>query len=726
MNYAYLRKQTFCFINAQGLYLSIKEKIMMNNFKISIRLSIITLFVLLLSLVGFTIIGINYFAFNKVLSSSARELITQTSMLVKERFQVYLNPLNKDLIKIKNAINTGIVSPDNTEQFKKFLFDSIRYNPEIFMVYYGTAKGDFIGVDREEKGNIGLTQVVNSSSPPVNVRYTMDKQGKIIQKKLLTRHYDPRVRPWYRQAAESGKPVWTNVYTFYVFDKSDFLVPGVTAAAPIYNNHNDLKGVIALDLTVDGLQHFIRELELTKNTMIYVVNNEANVIAFRSPHQHEDIRGKTLTPEWIKKLNIPLEKLDIKSLYPLIKSYTHKDQKYFLAYQPLLNMKGKYPWHIIIIVPENDVIEPLRNLSKRYIFLTVMVLLLGTLLVRIVSQRISHPIMQLTKEAEELTMLDLKPRPLLKTMIKEISFMDKALSTLRSSLTSFQRYVPNTLVRKLMRSGKIAQVGGQNQTITILFSDIKNFTTISESTSPQKLMTYLSDYFQAMTEAVIQYEGTLDKYIGDAVMAIWNAPEKDTNHALHACETAIIMLDKLKKLNQKNRQQGFPEFTIRIGIHTGEAVVGNVGSEDRLSYTALGDSVNLASRLEAINKNYHAQIIVSHATFNQVSGQFPFRFLDEVAVRGKQESIAIYELITAKNLVNLEQHKNEFEKAFMLYQKGLWEKSIRMFTTLTPAYPGDKLAAVYIERCQVLARKSPVDWDGIWREGKNINAKLGD
>ncbi|WP_195913183.1 adenylate/guanylate cyclase domain-containing protein, partial [Legionella pneumophila] len=184
---------------------------------------------------------------------------------------------------------------------------------------------------------------------------------------------------------------------------------------------------------------------------------------------------------------------------------------------PISSTNEKALWHIIIIVPETDVTEPLKDLSMRYILLTILVLLIGTLLVRIVSQRISNPIIQLTEEAKEITMLNLKPRPLLKTRIKEVSYMDKTLSSMRSSLASFQRYVPGSLVKKLMRSGRIAQVGGQSQTITILFSDIKDFTSISESTSPQKLMTYLSDYFQSMTEIVIQHEGTLDKYIGDAI-----------------------------------------------------------------------------------------------------------------------------------------------------------------------------------------------------------------
>nr|WP_242601660.1 adenylate/guanylate cyclase domain-containing protein [Legionella londiniensis] len=657
-------------------------------------------------------------ALDKILSTSAQNLIEKTTLLVKERFNNYLHPLSQDLIEIKNAINRGIVDPDNTRQFDRFLFESIRYNPEIFMVYYGTAEGDFYGVDREQKGIIGLTHVINSKSPPISVRYELNEQGEKIQKKILTRHYDPRVRPWYQEAVAAGKPIWTEIYQFYVFEKSDFLVPGITAAAPIYDKNQKLKGVIALDLTVDGLQEFIRQLDVTGNTMIYVTNNESAVIAFRDPNHTEDLRGEKLGPDEIKKYNIPLKDLHFQNRIPLQKSYMHNDKEYFLAYHSLETINPERPWHITIIVPEHDVLAPLKALSMRTFILTILVLIIGAFIARFLSQRISKPIIQLANDAQEITRLNLTPKPLLNTIIKEISYMDQTLSTLRSSLTSFQRYVPSSLVKKLMKSGKIAEVGGQNQIITILFSDIKDFTHMAESTPPEQLMTYLSDYFQTMTDAVIQHEGTLDKYIGDAIMALWNAPTKDVKHPYHACLAARDMMQRVEKLNQKNRHQGIPEFTIRIGIHTGEAVVGNVGSEDRLSFTALGDSVNLASRLEAINKNYSTNIIVSKATYQEVADLFPFRLLDQVTVHGKQESTEIYELVTARNIENLEQHRKEFKKAFSLYQKGKWVDSIEAFEKLTPAYPGDMLPSTYIKRLKLLAESQPTDWDGIWREKK--------
>ncbi len=687
---------------------------MFKSFKISIRLSIITLFVLLLSFIGFTIIAINYVALNKILSSSAETLIDQTSLLVKERVHMYLRPLSHDLIEMRNTLNRGIVDPDNTTQFDRFITERIRYKPEIFMVYYGTVQGNFYGVDHETPNVVGLTHIVNSVAPPEKIRYELDYSGNILKTKYLTKPYDPRVRPWYQLAAKAGKPVWTEIYLFYVFDKSDYLVPGITAAAPIYDDNKELKGVLALDLTIDGIQHFIEELQVTPNAMIYITNEKQQVIAYRNPFQTQDIRGKKLTPELIKKFNIPLLSFERQDSKPMVSSYRYKGEQFFLAYQPITETIAD-PWNITIIVPADDVLAPLEILSIRALLLTFIVLFIGALIARYISRKISHPIILLAEEAEEITKLNLSPRPLLNTMIKEISYMDKSLSNMRNSLASFQRYIPSSLVKKLISSGKIAQVGGQNQNITVLFSDIKNFTQLAEETEPQQLMTYLSNYFQSMTEAVISHQGTVDKYIGDAVMAFWNAPFPDKKHAFHACQTAVDMLERVEKMNNHNRQYGLPEFAIRIGINSGEAVVGNVGSEDRLNFTALGDTVNLASRLEVINKTYHSQIIISKDTYKEVEHKFPFRLLDEVAVRGKRKGTLIYELLVRSNLENLEQYKKEFKIAFTFYQRGEWEHSLLLFKKLTPVFPGDQLAHIYIDRCQRLINSPPEVWDGIWR-----------
>ncbi|MCW8451464.1 adenylate/guanylate cyclase domain-containing protein [Legionella quinlivanii] len=689
----------------------------LKGFMVSIRLSIITLFVLLLGLIGFAIMFINYRALNQILGASEKNLIIETTLLLNERIHNYLHPLNRDLQKMKNLLKEKIIDPIDPKEFDKYLLESIRDTPQLFMIYYGTKEGDFYGVDRTQKNIIGLNHILNTNVPPIKERYEYNEKGQLVE--TVTLHdYDPRLRPWYLEAEAIRKPTWTNVYQFVNFGNYKSTVYGVTAAIPVYNKNDKFIGVFAMDLSIEGIQTFINQLNLTQNSLIYVTDNSKQVIAYRIPHEKRDlVIDKNHLAYHLKKLDIPSSILNKTTGLFEVSSFKHEGEEYFLIHRPIMESHQSKPWYITIIVPASDVLAPLRTLRLHTLLWTACVLLLGILIARIFSQRISKPIIQIANEAQQIARLEIQPRPPIKTLIKEINYMDTSLTHMQSSLLSFQRYVPSSLVKQLILSGKIAEMGGERQEITVLFSDIKNFTNLTEQSRPEQLITYLSNYFQAMTEAVIVHEGILDKYIGDAIMALWNAPLSDPEHAFHACQTAIDMAQRLKLTNQLNQQNNFPLFHIRIGINSGEAIVGNVGSEERLSYTALGDTVNVASRLEAVNKLYHTQVIVSESTFKQVADQFNFRLLDEVAVRGKRESTRIYELITDHNIQNLEQYKATFTKAFGYYQQGEWLNALNLFETLSPVYPDDQLASVYIKRCQAFLEAPVSEWDGIWRLG---------
>jgi adenylate cyclase len=187
-------------------------------------------------------------------------------------------------------------------------------------------------------------------------------------------------------------------------------------------------------------------------------------------------------------------------------------------------------------------------------------------------------------------------------------------------------------------------LGGSRRELTILFSDVVNFTGITESAEPAQVMLYTSRYFSAVSEAVMASKGTIDKFIGDGVMAFWNAPAEDPDHALNACAGALAFLRANDRLNAEFEREGWPAYRTRIGLHTGDAVVGNIGSEDRMNYTALGAAVNLAARLEGLNKNYGTSILVSAALRERASPGFVFRRVDRISPKGFAEAFDIYEL----------------------------------------------------------------------------------
>ncbi len=210
---------------------------------------------------------------------------------------------------------------------------------------------------------------------------------------------------------------------------------------------------------------------------------------------------------------------------------------------------------------------------------------------------------------------------------------------------AFQYYVTESVMDEILRQPEKLKLGGEEKELTVLFSDIRGFTTIAERLSPEALTDLLNEYLTVMTEVVFKYEGYLDKYIGDSIMAVYGAPIEQKDHAMRASLTAIEMMSRLKELQKKWEDSGLPRMDIGIGINSGKMFVGNMGSQRRFNYTVVGDNVNLASRFEELTKSYGVPIIISESVYEKVKGELLCRELGSVMVRGKEASTTIYELI---------------------------------------------------------------------------------
>jgi adenylate cyclase len=288
--------------------------------------------------------------------------------------------------------------------------------------------------------------------------------------------------------------------------------------------------------------------------------------------------------------------------------------------------------------------------------------------------------------------------------------------------TTMYRYMTQELAEQLLQHSDLIRLGGDRKHVTVLFSDIRSYTTLTENMEPEDVVKMLNEYFEAMVEAVFNHKGTLDKYIGDAIMAVFGSPLAIEDHAWCAVQSAVEMRHRLEDFNALRRAAGLPEFQIGMGINSDEVLTGNIGSSKRMEFTAIGDGINLGSRLEGVSKVYGCDIIISEETYRLCDGRLVCRELDTIRVKGKSAPVGIYELVEvaegpfARPVSETKCEQIEHYRAGRaLYAQREFTKAQRAFERALELTPGDKASELHIERCkQFIAEAPPTSWSGVW------------
>jgi adenylate cyclase len=288
----------------------------------------------------------------------------------------------------------------------------------------------------------------------------------------------------------------------------------------------------------------------------------------------------------------------------------------------------------------------------------------------------------------------------------------------RATRSAMGKYLSPAILTEVLKDPDQLRLGGEKRVMTALFSDIRGFTSISEKLDPADLVALLNEYLSVMTDIVHKWEGVLDKYMGDAIMAWWGAPTDQPDHAYRGCMTALEMRAELAKLHATWTERGVPKLEMGVGLNTGPMVYGNTGSYERFDFTVLGDAVNLASRLEGVNKEYGSNVIISETTLAEAKDHdLVVRFLDKIEVKGKTEPVGIYELIgvagsCAPHIPDL---LAAWDTAMALYQARTFDLAEKAFERVLEIVPSDGPATVYAERCRELHERPPApDWDGVF------------
>jgi adenylate cyclase len=380
-----------------------------------------------------------------------------------------------------------------------------------------------------------------------------------------------------------------------------------------------------------------------------------------------------------------------------------------VSFRPLARTQG---WLVGVTGPEDYYLRALRGTLRRLLALTLGVIALalagGALTVRAVRRGLR----QITRQAARLQAFDFAPEPP-RTPFRDVADVLDSVEQAKTAMRAMRKYVPVDLVRELYESNREPALGGRLEDLSILFTDVRGFTSLAETLEPDRLARLLGHYFSAMTAGVHDAHGTVDKYIGDAVMAIWNAPRPCADHPVAACRAALACVARTRALFASGAWEGLPPLVTRFGIHRDRVMVGHFGAPDRFSFTAIGDGVNLAARLEGLNKLYGTTILVSDAIERDARGRFAFRRIDRVAVKGKSIGVEVHELLGERDTdpARLEAARS-YERALDAYFARDFDRALATLgerADLADDGPTRMLAA----RCEALRREPPPpDWDG--------------
>ena len=371
---------------------------------------------------------------------------------------------------------------------------------------------------------------------------------------------------------------------------------------------------------------------------------------------------------------------------------------------------GTDGWMVAALVPEARYTAELAARERVFLFafISTLALVLGIGVLMIMAVR--RGLGRVTAATTRMRSFDFAASSET-SAIRDVDDVMQDLERAKTVVRAMGKYVPIDLVRRLYSTNRDPQLGGEPAEISLMFTDIEGFTTLSEKLPADELARRLGDYLEAMTTAIEKAGGTIDKYIGDAVMAMWGAPTPLEGNARRACRAALDCMEAARTLYGSTKWKGLPALVTRFGLHEARVMVGHFGAPTRLSYTALGDGVNLAARLEPLCKQYGVVVLASEKIVEEAKDEFVFRRIDRVAVKGKTTSIDVYELLgaTGDDIPNLDRARR-YEEAFDAYLARDFARAL----TILEEQLDDPPSAVLEQRCRdLLAHPPPADWNGV-------------
>ena len=610
-------------------------------------------------------------------------------------------------------------NPVTDEERRHQLIAMLDRHPAVQSAFVGYTDGSFIYAGRPETftieqrieldapdGESIIVRVIQAGAPPRTETYWFySPDGSHGPARTTTTSFDARTRPWYVEAMKAKQAILTAPYRFAQTPDA-----GISAGIPLRSG----LGVVGFDFTLRTLSELLTAYKITENSVI-VVGHSGGAVEIESEPCAPTLPGclpaDALVRQILHKSVAEAVATDAK-IDRLVDAGGHDYRVIVHRMPPLLGQR----FVIAAAVPVLELTAESQALLQRAAIAAAVAVALAVIGALAASLILSRSIARIALKTERIRQLDFSDRQPVRSRITEIARLSDAVENMRSGLEIFGHYVSKTLVQQIMRSPASSGVGGTRREVTVMFTDIEGFSLLTEAMEPELLTSRLSRYFEALGSAITANRGTIDKYIGDSIMAFWNAPETDPEHIANACRGALQAAAAGHALSEKWRDRGRPGFRTRFGLHTGPAVVGNVGARERINYTLVGQVANQASRLEGMNKVYGTEILASGEVAGPTSGLFVWRHIDRVVAVGTTEAHDVYEPM-GENASRSEHAAflAVWEKAREAFVAGRFEEALAGFRAASAMREEDAPCHVYIGRCETFLRDgAPAGWDGTW------------
>ena len=471
--------------------------------------------------------------------------------------------------------------------------------------------------------------------------FFLDAAGNRLQaERVEPLGFDPRRRLWYEKAKGGKAAVATGPYAMATTGSLAMTISQAHVRSP--------STVIGADVLLTRVTDFVTQELLTPNSVVFIADENGSPVL----HSSQEVMRKIMTAVRDKGADAsraadPLTR----SLSRLLQARDGRVEAVSVEGRTYVVMTSKLQSTllfagstIVMAAPLDELLGPAYDMLFQGLAVATGVVVFVIIGALVLAGMITRSLNQLTEGAQRLRALDFQAEIDVPSRVREIHMLSGAMRQARDAIFTFALYVPKELVRKGIESGEFSKRTATRHEVTAIFTDIYDFTSISEQNSPEAVVNMLSDYFDILNRTVNAHNGTIIQFLGDSIFAMWNAPVPDEHHAENACRAALAMRDALAAFNAAQKRKGLPEFRTRFGIHTGEAVVGSVGAVDRLQYTAMGDTINVASRLEGMNKEHGTTILASRDVYERCHDTVLFRPLGEVHAKGRSEEIELYEV----------------------------------------------------------------------------------